>query len=72
MKIALLFITVACLLTCCGNHTDERLVHKLWVFERYDKLRSEGCKPVFADNGDKKMISLDRLGLDPIRSFLIR
>lgn len=59
MKITAFVLAALLLLNCQGNDIDGELVHKLWLFQRYDTRDPKSSKPVFADNGDKKIISLD-------------
>ncbi len=59
MKITAFVIAALLLMSCQGNDIDRKLVHKLWLFQRYDTRDPKASKPVFADNDDKKIISLD-------------
>jgi len=59
MKFTSFVIAALMLMSCRGNVIDTKLIHKLWLFERYDTRDPKAAKPVFAGNGDKKIISLD-------------
>ena len=59
MKTTAFVIAAILLLSCRDNEIDGKLIHKLWLFQRYDTRTPKAPKPMFADNGDKKIISLD-------------